>query len=64
MSEIEIIKARLANAEKALFTLATVLLHLQPPETQQSINAIMNDYFDANTSLGFEPNTNFISGDS
>ena len=61
MNEQEKIEARLANTEKALFALVTVLLDLQPPATQDSISILMGDYFDANTSLGFEARSEFIS---
>lgn len=55
------IEQRLQNTEKALFALVSVLMPIQPPDTQESINMIMNDYFEANTSLGFDSsNADFI----
>ena len=59
MTEIEKLEARLSNTEKALFALATVIKPMQPPETQDSIDRIMGDYFDASTSLGFVPSLEF-----
>ena len=61
MTEQEMIAARLANTENALLAIITVLQELQPPYAQDIIDRIMCDYFNANTSLGFEPNKNFIT---
>ena len=58
--EVRKLEARLSNTEKALFALTTILLGLQPSDTQADIERIMGDYFDANTSLGFEPSVYFI----
>ena len=63
MTEQEKLKARLANTEKALFALATVLQDIQPPYVQESMARIMGDYFDANTSLGFDARPDFIVDD-
>lgn len=60
MTEQEKIAARLANTEKAFFALATVLQSFQPQYVQDSMNLIMEDYFDANTSLGFDARPDFI----
>ena len=48
------IEKRLQNTEKALMALFTVLQPLQPPATQDDIYHIMEDYFEANISLGFD----------
>lgn len=61
MNELEMLKARLSNTEKALFALATVLQPLQPPDTQEAFHKILGDYFDANVSLGFQPSAFFVS---
>ena len=58
MSDIE---KRLQNTEKALLALATVLGDVVSAEKESQINTIMSDYFDANTSLGFNAtNAEFI----
>ena len=59
MTEIEKLEARLSNTEKALFALATVIQPMQPPETQDGMDRILNDYFEASTSLGFVPRVEF-----
>jgi hypothetical protein len=60
MTDIEKLEARLANTERALFALATILDEIQPPFVQNDITRLMNDYYDANTSLGFEPGIDFV----
>ena len=60
MNKQEKIEARLANTEKALFALVAVLQEVQAPYMQESLNLLMEDYFDANTSLGFNPRIDFI----
>lgn len=64
------LEARIQNTEKALFALAAVLIDLQPPHAQDSISLILSDYFDANSSLGFNSenacfiNSSDLAGDS
>lgn len=60
MTDLERLEARLANTEKALFALATVMQDIQPPYIQESMSLILGDYFDANTSLGFDARPDFI----
>ena len=60
MTNEEKTEARIANTEKALFSIITILQDVQPPYVQDGLNNIMNAYFDANKSLGFEPQPNFI----
>lgn len=60
--EIELLKLRLQNTEKAFFALSTVLIEAQAPSVQESMDNIMSAYFEANTSLGFDSsNTEFES---
>ena len=54
---------RLKNAETALFTLATIIIDTYPPETQDHINYLLSEYYDASISLGMEPATSFISSE-
>ena len=61
MTENEKLKARLANTEKALCALATVISDCSPDKVQNDIDIIMCDYFDANTSLVFMPSSEFKS---
>jgi len=60
MTDNEKLEARLANTEKALFALATILQDIQPPYVQEGMARIMGDYFDASTSLGFDARPGFI----
>ena len=60
MNKQKKIEARLANTEKALFALVTVLQEVQAPYVQESLNLLMRDYFEANVSLGFNPEVDFI----
>ena len=60
MTDLEKLEARLANTEKALFALATVIQDTQVPYVQDGIYNVMQDYFDANVSLGFGPRPDFI----
>ena len=60
MTDQEKIKARLENTEKVLFALIAVLEELQPPSMQEVLNQIMSEYFDANTSLGYDGNKDFL----
>ena len=60
MTDLERLEARLANTEKALFALATVMQDTQAPYVQESMSLILGDYFDANTSLGFDARPDFI----
>ena len=57
------LEKRLQNTEKALFALVTVLEDLQPPSTQDNLRYLMNEYYDANTSLGFKPTAEFEIGE-
>lgn len=59
MNELQKLERRLENTEKALFCLIGGLIDLQPPETQDYINVMMGEYFEANESLGFEHSTEF-----
>ena len=52
--EITLLKARLQNTEKAIFALTSVLVDIQPPYVQDSMSAILSDYFDANSAMGFD----------
>ncbi len=54
MTEQQRLEARLANTERALLSLATLLLPLQPAETHHSLDEVMEEYFNANISLGFD----------
>jgi len=64
MTEEQKIIARLENTEKALFALVSVIQDIHPPYVQEGVTRIMNDYFDANVSLGFEPNPEFVALDN
>lgn len=64
MTDLERLEARLANTEKALFALATVMQDTQAPYVQEGMARVMEDYFDANTTLGFEPRADFITAGS
>jgi len=60
MNKQKNIEARLANTESALFALVAVLQEVQAPQIQESLDSLMEEYFDANTSLGFNPRVGFI----
>ena len=49
---MESLEKRLANTEKALLALWSLMQDTMPPDYQRSINKMMNDYFDANDTLG------------
>lgn len=58
--EHEKLAVRLANTERALLAVCTVIIKLQPPEAQEVMDNILKQYFDANTKLGFDANPNFV----
>ncbi len=46
------LEARLQNTEKALYSLATILIDIQPTYVQEAINEVMSECFNANETLG------------
>jgi hypothetical protein len=51
MTELDLIRARLVNTEKALNNIVMMLLPLHPPDTQQQIGLELAEYMQANESL-------------
>ena len=49
MSELE---KRLANTETALLSLWEIMKDTMPPDYQNNIDKMMNDFFEANSGLG------------
>jgi len=55
------LEKRLRNTEMALLGLWTLMKDTMPPSYQEDIDKMMNDYFDANASMGsdFDANNGF-----
>lgn len=53
--EIEDLKNRLQNTEKALLALMAILQDFQPSCVQDGLFRLGEDYFNANVGLGFDP---------
>lgn len=58
--EFAYMDSRLANTERALLALAGIMKVTQPPESQQFIDLVFGEYFEANFLLGFSASPEFI----
>lgn len=52
MTDIEILEKRVANLERVVFGLWSIIEDIQPPYIQDGGNEIMQDFFSSSLSLG------------
>jgi chaperone required for assembly of F1-ATPase len=50
--EWAVLRDRVANLELALHGMWALMQHLQPPETQQAVSAMLQEHYDCMASMG------------
>jgi hypothetical protein len=60
----EILTVRVGNLETMVMILANTLRELSPPGSQDTIDSVINDYFETANDMGVEINTEMIVADN